>query len=68
VGTKDYYIALGFRIKDHGVVCIVLICMIFKKISTCYMGPSHEMTCNGRCTLHPMDAIVTIACYVGCIM
>ncbi len=29
------------------------------------MGPSNDMTCDGQCTLHPMDAIV---CYAGCII
>jgi hypothetical protein len=38
------------------------------EIGTCYMGPSNEMTCDGQCTLHPMDAIAAIACYAGCIM
>jgi hypothetical protein len=65
---KNCYIALGFRIKDYGAIWIVLICTKQFEIDACYMGPSNEMTCNGWCTFHPMDAIVAITCYTGCIM
>jgi len=47
VGTKNCYIALGFRIKDRGAIWIVLICTKEFEINACYMGPSNEMTCNG---------------------
>ncbi len=47
MSTKDYYTALGFRIKDGGAVWIVFICAKEFEIGTCYMGPSNEMTCNG---------------------
>jgi len=58
-GHKGLLHYIGFRIKDCGVVCIVLICT--KKFE---ISPSNEMTCDGRCTFHCMDAIVTIACQV----
>jgi hypothetical protein len=35
------------------------------EIDSCYIGPSNEMTCDGQCTLHPMDAIAAIVCYMG---
>jgi hypothetical protein len=35
------------------------------EIDACYTGPSNEMTYDGQCTLHPMDAITTIVCYMG---
>ncbi len=47
MGTKDYYIALRFKIRDCGVICIVLIWTKKFEIDACYMGPSHEMTCDG---------------------
>jgi hypothetical protein len=35
------------------------------EINACYIGPSNEMTCDGQCTLHPMDAIIANVCYMG---
>ncbi len=35
------------------------------EIDACYRGPSNEMTYDDQCTLHPMDAIVAIVCYMG---
>jgi hypothetical protein len=35
------------------------------EINACYTSPSNEMTCDGQCTLHPIDAIMAIVCYMG---